>query len=94
MFKSGYLTDNQDVMKLRIEQELNCDMIQMNFYDHYSNVTLDTVMALKFTIETIKSGDLGHIEFLMLADDDTYINVKTLVSLLYGQKPRILPVSL
>ena len=68
-------------------------MIQMDFYDHYFNGTLDTVMALKFTLNAIKIFDLDQLEFLMIADDDTFIHIDILAKYLMGSDPIMLPVS-
>ena len=64
----------------------------MDFVDNYFNVTFDTVMALKFTLNTIRSGQLQNLQFLMIADDDTYINVDALVKNLLEQNSILKPV--
>ncbi len=64
------------------EQAEFCDVVQMDFVDSYENVTLDTISALKFA-RTADFSPFGPPDYVVIADDDTYINVPKLWSLLY-----------
>ena len=59
----------------------HCDMVQMDFVDSYENVTLDTVSALKFALSWPWEEEP---EFVVVGDDDTYVNVPRLMDLLYN----------
>ena len=63
-------------------------MVQMDFDDHYHNLTISSVVSLKFAISKIKEG-LKNLKFLMLIDDDNYLNVKKLKQILLGPHPII-----
>ncbi len=56
----------------------------MDFVDSYTNVTMDTVSGLKVAL----GWRWNHREpdFLVMGDDDTYINVPALWKLLFHDK--------
>ena len=58
------------------EHEEHCDFVQFDFIDHYMNITLDSLHALKFTLgfKWMKSKP----DFFIIADDDTYIHLPEL----------------
>ena len=64
-------------------------MIQMDFVDHYSNVTFDTVMSLKFALTQIHDEGLKNLKFVMIMDDDSFVNVWQLQKALLGDSPII-----
>ena len=53
----------------------------MDFVDSYTNVTLDTVSVLKFVKAWPWAN--GVPDYIIVGDDDTYVNVPNLWSLLY-----------
>ena len=59
-----------------------CDIIQADFVDSYQNVTFYTLMALRFVMSQSKAMD--HLQHLVIADDDAYINMRAL-----GRKLRV-----
>ena len=81
--------ENEMIQK---EQSEFCDLVQMDYIDSYSNVTLDTVMALKFVSSLEKSKNL---EYLFIADDDTYVHVNGLLKIVqnpsqFGAKTKMI----
>ena len=57
-------------------------LFQMNFVDNYWNVTLDSVFALKLAL----SASGPQLEFVLLGDDDSYLNVPALWTMLYVER--------
>lgn len=53
------------------------DIIQEKFHDTYNNLTLKSVMMLKWV-----TTNCPHATYLMKTDDDMYINVEGLVKAL------------
>ncbi|XP_037952929.1 beta-1,3-galactosyltransferase 1-like isoform X1 [Teleopsis dalmanni] len=56
------------------------DIIQEDFTDTYNNLTLKSVMALKW----ITKHCLGKVAFFMKSDDDTFVHVPNLIHFLLG----------
>ena len=52
-------------------------MIQFNFLDSYENVTIDTLYGLKYALDW-RRYSMDPPDFLMLADDDSFINIPAL----------------
>uniref|UniRef100_A0AAG5CYD7 Uncharacterized protein n=1 Tax=Anopheles atroparvus TaxID=41427 RepID=A0AAG5CYD7_ANOAO len=71
-----------DELQLRIvnESEVYGDIIQESFIDSYNNLTLKTIMMLKWVTNNCD----GKVKFLMKCDDDTFVNVPNLVQVLLG----------
>lgn len=61
-------------------------MVQMDYVDSYENVTLDTISCLKFARHIEFGGEQFEPDFLIIGDDDTYINIPNLMSLFYEEK--------
>ena len=59
-------------------------MVQQDFVDSYTNVTMDTIFALKFAKSLNGKQRPKH---LYIGDDDTYVNVPKLWEKLYGKIP-------
>ena len=59
-------------------------MAQFDFVDHYSNITLDTMNALKFALGWSWKG--ASPDFLVITDDDNYVNIPDLVKTFYDEK--------
>ncbi|CAK1593545.1 unnamed protein product [Parnassius mnemosyne] len=69
-------TDVQD--KIDNEVETYGDIIQEGFVDSYNNLTLKSIMMLKWV-----TNNCNEIRYILKTDDDMYINVPNLVSNLH-----------
>uniref|UniRef100_A0A9I3FHC2 Uncharacterized protein n=1 Tax=Anopheles epiroticus TaxID=199890 RepID=A0A9I3FHC2_9DIPT len=71
-----------DELQLRImnESEVYGDIIQESFIDRYNNLTLKTIMMLKWVTNNCD----GKVKFIMKCDDDTFVNVPNLLHVLLG----------
>lgn len=67
----GYVTE---------ESHLYNDVIQESFYDTYNNLTLKSIMLLKWA-----TTNCGKLTYLMKTDDDMFVNVPTLMKALKGR---------
>ena len=66
--------DDKSIQKeVNQEQMENCDLLQFDFVDHYMNITLDTLHILKFALGWKWNREP---DYLIIADDDTYVNIK------------------
>ena len=61
--------------KIMIESELYGDILQEDFIDTYENLTLKTIMGLKWV-----SQNCHNAKYVMKIDDDVYLNVPILIS--------------
>lgn len=78
-------TENQTTQaKLFAENQLHDDIIQERFIDSYNNLTLKSVMLLKW----VNNHCVENVKFVMKTDDDMYVNIPPLVKLL---KARVKP---
>ena len=79
---SGTLDDNINDMNMTVEEEATafCDIVQFDYIDSYLNITLDSVNALKFALGWNWEKEP---EFVVIADDDSYINIPGLWNLLF-----------
>ncbi|KAG6451560.1 uncharacterized protein LOC115444507 isoform X2 [Manduca sexta] len=70
-------SDNYTGVQRRIEEEVitHGDIIQEDFIDSYNNLTLKSIMMLKWI--THKCDDI--VRYILKTDDDMYINVPNLV---------------
>ncbi|XP_016985841.1 beta-1,3-galactosyltransferase 1 [Drosophila rhopaloa] len=66
--------------KLSLEANQYNDILQENFADSYNNLTLKTVMALKYISQRCSSTSA----FILKCDDDSFINVPNLLHFLLG----------
>ncbi|XP_050072169.1 uncharacterized protein LOC126560052 [Anopheles maculipalpis] len=71
-----------DELQQRIlnESEVYGDIIQESFIDSYNNLTLKTIMMLKWVTNNCD----GKVKFIMKCDDDTFVNVPNLLHVLLG----------
>ncbi|XP_041761764.1 uncharacterized protein LOC121588171 isoform X2 [Anopheles merus] len=71
-----------DELQLRLvnESEVYGDIIQESFIDSYNNLTLKTIMMLKWVTNNCD----GKVKFIMKCDDDTFVNVPNLLHVLLG----------
>lgn len=67
-------------MRLVNESEVYGDIIQESFIDSYNNLTLKTIMMLKWVTNNCD----GRVKYIMKCDDDTFVNVPNLVHVLLG----------
>ena len=83
-FKKEYKQKDQllPFMTLEEEQRRYCDLVQFDFFDSYLNITMDTVSALKFALG-VKWPNQMTPDFLVIADDDTYVNIPMLRQMLF-----------
>ncbi|XP_021710734.1 uncharacterized protein LOC5568339 isoform X1 [Aedes aegypti] len=71
-----------DELQARIvnESEIYGDIIQESFIDSYNNLTLKTIMMLKWVTNNCD----GRVKYIMKCDDDTFVNVPNLLHVLLG----------
>ncbi|KAL1465619.1 hypothetical protein WDU94_005173 [Cyamophila willieti] len=71
-------SNNKTLMdSLEEEQSMFQDIVQEDFIDSYNNLTIATLMMLKFVTHRC-----SHVKFVVKADDDIYFNVAKLFLLL------------
>ncbi|XP_078614910.1 beta-1,3-galactosyltransferase 5-like [Branchiostoma floridae x Branchiostoma japonicum] len=68
---------------LEYENKVHKDIIQEDFVDSYKNLTLKTVMCMRWASEFCPCA-----KFVMKADDDTLVNIYKLVTLLKSTMPK------
>ncbi|XP_055378511.1 beta-1,3-galactosyltransferase 1-like isoform X2 [Condylostylus longicornis] len=71
---------NETISRLKVESEQYGDLIQEDFVDTYNNLTLKSVMMLKW----IQQKCLKKMKFVLKCDDDTFVNVPNLLHFLLG----------
>ncbi|XP_013793716.2 beta-1,3-galactosyltransferase 5-like, partial [Limulus polyphemus] len=76
-FLLGYTTDKSAQNMVLRESGVYADIIQENFLDTYRNLTLKSVMLLKWVSEYCQ-----NVQFVMKTDDDMYINIPNLLKML------------
>ncbi|XP_022235249.1 beta-1,3-galactosyltransferase 1-like isoform X2 [Limulus polyphemus] len=75
-FLLGYTTDQTIQDKVFQEAQIHSDIVQENFLDTYRNLTLKSVMLLKWVSEFCH-----NVHFVMKTDDDMYINIQNLLKM-------------
>ncbi|KAG5676379.1 hypothetical protein PVAND_006220 [Polypedilum vanderplanki] len=75
-------TDMSDEQQYEInyENEVYGDIIQENFLDSYNNLTLKSILMLKW----VTNNCADKVKYIMKSDDDTFINVPNLLHVLLG----------
>ena len=73
VFLIGLTSDKTAQLKIRKENDRYQDIIQGDFIDSYFNITLKTLMGLKWAYLFCKS------DYYLFADDDYYISTKNLL---------------
>lgn len=66
--------------RLLNESDMYGDIIQESFIDSYNNLTLKTIMMLKWVTNNCD----GRVKYIMKCDDDTFVNVPNLLQVLLG----------
>ncbi|GAB0093876.1 beta-1,3-galactosyltransferase 1 [Sergentomyia squamirostris] len=79
-FLLGQTPSNETQSQIVVESEISQDIIQENFLDSYNNLTLKSVMLLKW----VKNNCLKRVQFVMKCDDDVFLNVPNLLHVLMG----------
>ncbi|KAG5884967.1 hypothetical protein JTB14_000360 [Gonioctena quinquepunctata] len=79
-FFIGGTSDSSLQRDLLEESSQYGDIIQENFIDSYYNLTLKTIHMLKVTVR-----HCSNTNFLLKIDDDMYVNVPKMMSLLLGK---------
>ncbi|XP_019618622.1 PREDICTED: beta-1,3-galactosyltransferase 1-like [Branchiostoma belcheri] len=74
VFAVGTTNDASTQQGLHYENKIHKDIIQEDFLDSYKNLTLKTVMCLKWASEFCPNA-----KFVLKADDDTFVNIFSLV---------------
>eukprot|EP00058_Branchiostoma_floridae_P022135 XP_002607625.1 hypothetical protein BRAFLDRAFT_123959 [Branchiostoma floridae] len=77
MFAVGKTDDVITQRALEYENKVQQDIIQEDFVDSYRNLTLKTIMCLKWASEFCPKA-----RFVMKADDDTFVNIYSLLNYL------------
>ena len=72
--------------KISNEAHSHQDILQAEMVDHYNNLTLKSVMMLKFFANESNFHDSLPPYYLMKTDDDSYVNVYQLLQLLHVEK--------
>ncbi|XP_023241869.1 beta-1,3-galactosyltransferase 1-like [Centruroides sculpturatus] len=89
-FRMAFLigaAENDTSSKLLEESKRHNDIIQEDFIDSYNNLTLKSVMLLKWV-----KNYCPNVRYILKTDDDMYINVQNLIASLkrLGTRSRIL----
>lgn len=66
------------------ESHLFGDILQEDFLDTYNNLTLKSLMLLKWVNNLNRQGETARVKFVMKCDDDTFLNLPNLVHVLLG----------
>ena len=69
--------------KISKEANKHQDILQAEMVDHYNNLTLKSVMMLKFFVNESNFHDYKPPYYLMKTDDDSYVNLHQLLQLLH-----------
>jgi len=94
LFLVGQLANNSKQDQLVEESHKYNDLIQEGFLDSYANLTVKSVMLLKWFSQTCDSGPRGP-QYVLKTDDDMYINLPKLWELAQAnKKPQLLMGSL
>lgn len=80
LFLIGQTMDNDTQIRITNESEEYGDIIQESFLDSYNNLTVKTIMMLKW----MNINCIDKVKYLMKCDDDTFVNVPNLLHVLLG----------
>uniref|UniRef100_A0A1B0CF48 Hexosyltransferase n=3 Tax=Lutzomyia longipalpis TaxID=7200 RepID=A0A1B0CF48_LUTLO len=80
IFLLGQTQSNETQNQIVAESEQFGDIVQESFVDSYNNLTLKTVMLLKW----VTNNCLDRVRFVMKCDDDVFVNVPNLLHILLG----------
>ena len=74
---------SSDDDQLRSESEIYDDIIQGNFTDAYRNMTLKSLLGLKWVSE-----NCAHVPYMLKSDDDMFISIPYLIDILLTIRPK------
>ncbi|XP_002742195.1 beta-1,3-galactosyltransferase 1-like [Saccoglossus kowalevskii] len=77
VFFTGMPSTNENFQILKKEHDLFSDIVVVDFVDSYNNLTLKTMVMLKWAVTYCP-----HVKYVMKVDDDVFINFDNLVGLL------------
>lgn len=77
-YNPEFVDENQ--MKINEEAEIYGDILQEGFLDTYNNLTLKSVMLLKWVTRNCDQ----LVKYVLKTDDDTFINMPNLLQILLG----------
>ncbi|XP_059614392.1 beta-1,3-galactosyltransferase 1-like [Phlebotomus argentipes] len=80
IFLLGQTPSNETQSQIGAESEQFGDVLQEGFLDSYNNLTLKSVMLLKW----VSNNCLDRVRFVMKCDDDVFLNVPNLLHILMG----------
>jgi len=87
--------NSTDLPELEKEAEMYNDILQEDFIDSYANLTIKSLMMLKWFNKTCDLGSKKRVEYLMKTDDDMFINLAKLNTVVReNRKPTLLMGSL
>lgn len=75
-FILGLTADNKTQKQIEEENEEYGDILQIDFMDHYYNLTLKVVGLFNWIYN-----NCSNVSFVFKVDDDTYVNVRNVVAL-------------
>ncbi|XP_070541732.1 uncharacterized protein [Ptychodera flava] len=79
VFMVGIPRDEETQFMLKEENDYYHDIVQSTFIDSYQNLTLKTVMMLKWVANYCPNS-----KFVIKVDDDVFVNIENVISLLNG----------
>lgn len=82
IFLVGKTPSNETQQLVLEESNVYGDMLQEDFIDTYNNLTLKSLMLLKWIGQF--NGDSDRVKYVMKCDDDTFLNVPNLMHVLMG----------
>ncbi|XP_076043025.1 beta-1,3-galactosyltransferase 1-like isoform X2 [Oratosquilla oratoria] len=82
MFLLGQPRDKSYIQRVVEENHMHKDIIMEGFIDSYTNLTLKSVFMLKWVQQRCQT-----TRFIMKVDDDMFVNVPNLMTVLMEQKP-------
>ena len=77
VFLLGKLTNNSADSKLKYESDTFGDILQEEFIDSYANLTVKSLMLLKWFQQNC-DGEHAKVEYVLKTDDDMYVNLVNL----------------
>uniref|UniRef100_A0A1B0DAS4 Hexosyltransferase n=1 Tax=Phlebotomus papatasi TaxID=29031 RepID=A0A1B0DAS4_PHLPP len=80
IFLLGQTPSNETQSQIVAESDQFGDIVQESFLDSYNNLTLKSVMLLKW----VTNNCLDRVRFIMKCDDDVFVNVPNLLHILLG----------
>ena len=83
VFLLGKLTNNSADIKLTYESDTFGDILQEEFIDSYANLTIKSLMLLKWFQQNC-DGEHARVEYVLKTDDDMFVNLVNLREIVDG----------